>query len=80
MSYALKQSFEIDGTGVDAHAFVLGVEWGMTYQSAAQPAPFVATVHAENAARIESMLQGAGRRFTVKRDAGWATFTVAGLD
>lgn len=79
MRFGLTQSFDVDGR-LDTDAFARGVEWGIAWQQAHQPAAFTAHVHADNRERIEAMLSAQGRRFTTKPGRGWATITVAGLD
>lgn len=76
----MEQSFEVDGTALDAESFALGVEWGIAWQQAKEAPPFTLSVHLANAERIAAMLAHQGRRFVTRNSRGWTTITVAGLD
>ena len=81
----LLQSFFIDDgqlEGLPNHqCFVLGVEWQMVYSQILEGFAFSRALRIENKDRIEKMLWGHGRRYTVKpHDDEWLWLEVEKSD
>ena len=79
--FGLVEPFDIDDgqlSGLSpAECFVLGVEWQMVAEQAAQPDAFERPIHRRNVERLQRLLIRRQRRFTVRHDTDeWSTLAV----